>query len=279
MTKMNKKFRITFSVIFLCALVLLLTSFLSDKKRMRQSIESGGVVLSFDDDFVEDWYDINRELQEYGWRATFFVSKFHTFEESEINKLKDLQSQGHEIALHGRNHANALEFTSENSLNEYIDTEILPSLNAMEQEGFDISSFAYPYGAKIRPDIYEKVKGFLFADYNDRMDYLLLEHFDILRGTTYGKEIPSQQKNYANGSQLVFGLGIDDSYNNDRKYLLSLLQHARKNDKIVIFYGHRILPETDSLRYVTNYKILEEICNYVNEHDMHFLTMRDLVID
>lgn len=276
---MNTKFRISFVVIFVCVLGLLFSLFLSSEEQTLQSVERGGVVLTFDDYYVDDWYAANQHLADYDWKATFFASEFHFYSQEEIGKLKTLQSQGHEIGLHGKNHINVLEFTSSNSMKEYIDNEVLPALNAMREEGFEINSFAYPFGAKTQPNYVEKFKKVVFADYIDKMDNLLLEHFDILRGTANFREIPSQQRNYANGSPLIFGLGIDNSYNNNTEYLLSLLQYANENDKIVIFYGHRILPKTDSLRYVTHYETLEKICRYVTKHDMHFLTMRDLVID
>lgn len=279
MTKMSNKFRFTFAGVFLLALILLFSSFFSPKEETLQSIEGGGVVLTFDDYYADDWYAANQELSKYDWKATFFVAEFHNYSEDEIEKLKSLQSQGHEIGFHGKNHTNALEFTSSNSIRDYLETEILPSLNTMEQEGFTISSFAYPFGAKIRPNFFEKIKRLMFADFTDGMDNLLLEHFDIIRGTTYSRESPPQQRSYANGSQLIFGLGIDESYNNDTDYLLQLMQYARENNKIVIFYGHKILPETDSLRYATNYETLEKICQYATEHEMHFLTIRELAVD
>ena len=132
----------------------------------------------------------------------------------------------------------------------------------MRDKGFVVSSFAYPYGIR-----------------NRKIDRALLNHFKILRGATYGKKDPSRHKNFANGSRIVFGLGIDKHYGNNIAYILKMLEYAKKNSKIVIFFGHHASNKSNSYKYTTTYSTLETICKYVVTNNMRFMTMKDLIID
>ncbi len=49
--------------------------------------------------------------------------------------MRSLQAKGHEIGLHGANHMNAVDFVSLHSIEQYIEAEILPSVQTMTAEG------------------------------------------------------------------------------------------------------------------------------------------------
>lgn len=218
-----------------------------------------GVVISFDDDFVDEWFEVNKILQPYGWKATFFVTKFTQLSTAKIQKLKDLKSDGHEIGGHGLNHLDAPTFILANGTREYFHKEILPMLNLMNDNDLLTTSFAYPYGSR-----------------NSTSDDLLLNEFQIIRGTTYGNSNPAFQNCYYNNSRLVFGLGIDKQYPHfSIPYFLSLLEYARKNNKIIIFYAHKPVPSFQN-NYETEYQTLIEICNYVKNNNMKFYKMSEL---
>lgn len=218
-----------------------------------------GVVISFDDDYVDEWAEVNNILQTYDWKATFFVTRFHQLSSTKIQKIKDLKKQGHEIGAHGLNHLNAPTFISANSTSEYIDQEITPMLNLMSNNDLFPTSFAYPYGSR-----------------NSTTDDLLLNDFQILRGTTYNNSNPSLQNCYFNNSRVVFGLGLDNNYSHySIPYFISLLDYARNNNKIVIFYAHKPVP-TFQNKYETEYKTLIEICNFIKKNDMKFYKMSEL---
>jgi len=224
------------------------------------TIKGGGIILSFDDHHVNDWYNADEVLNKYHWKATFSVSNFTSLDKKDVEKLKILQSKGHEIAAHGNNHLNALEFISSHTIYKYIDTEVLPSLTAMTDQGLKVSSFAYPFGARKK-----------------EVDKVLLKYFMMLRGTTYGKKAPSTHNNYANGSRVVFGLGIDQNYGNDINYILRMLRYAKDHNKIAVFYSHHI-QQGNPNGYITSYKTLETICQFAIENNMQFMTLKDLAI-
>jgi peptidoglycan/xylan/chitin deacetylase (PgdA/CDA1 family) len=218
-----------------------------------------GVVISFDDDYVDEWFEVNTILQSYDWKATFFVTNLNHLSMSKIQKLKDLQSDGHEIGAHGLNHINAPTFISAHGTSEYLNQEIAPLLNLLNSNGLSVTSFAYPYGSR-----------------NPTTDNLLLNEFQIIRGTTYGNLDPASQNCYYNNSRLVYGLGIDNNYPHfSISYFLSLLEYAKNNNKIVIFYSHKPVLNIKN-DYETEYRTLIEICNYVKTNNMKFYKMSEL---
>ena len=227
-----------------------------------ESTPGGGVILTFDDYYTQDWYNVDHVLSQYNWKATFFVSNLDLLNKEDIERLKTLQSEGHEIGSHSYSHLNAKKFVSSHTPAEYIDTDILPSINALKNDGFVVSSFAYPFG-----------------DRTEELDKALLKYFKMIRGTTYGKKPPSEQNNFANGSRVVYGLGIDKSYGNDIDYILELLQYAKEHNKIAVFYGHHVTQEDDPPEYTSNYKTLEAICKFIVKNNMRFMTMKELALD
>ena len=63
--------------------ILVCTFFLfscEDKKTMAKNKPpyQAGVVLSFDDSYVNEWFEADKKLGHYAWKATFCVSKIST---------------------------------------------------------------------------------------------------------------------------------------------------------------------------------------------------------
>ena len=222
----------------------------------------GAIVLTFDDRNISDWYKSDSILSKYNWKATFCVTDYGKVNEEQKQNLLELQSIGHEIAHHGYKHFNALEYLKTNTMEEYIQNEITPSLDLMKNDGLNITSFVYPGGVR-----------------SDALDLVLFDYFPILRGTTYGKKPLNQQECFleiGGDKLLVYGLGIDNHYEHfDIDYYYKLIEYAANNGVAVIFYGHRIADD-DSTSYVTSYQTLEKICSYAQDKNMDFLTLREL---
>jgi len=223
---------------------------------------NGAIVLTFDDSHIDAWYKADSIFSIYNWKATFCVSAYGTLTENQKLKLLSLQNNGHEIALHGTHHYNASEYLSNHSMDEYIKNEIMPSLIEMQNDGLNITSFAYPGGVR-----------------SVELDLALFDYFPVLRGTTYDK-ISSKSKSHflkrGEKELLVCGLGIDNHYSHfEIDYIINLIEYAHKENIALILYGHRIADD-DTLEYVTSYNALEEICNYVQRSGMKFLSLREL---
>jgi hypothetical protein len=108
----------------------------------------GSIALSFDDDFVDHWTAMRPLLARYGAHVTFFVTRYAQLTDDQRRQLRALADDGHDIELHSVSHQNAVEYAAAHGVQAYVDDEILPELDAMEADGYDITSFAYPFGAR-----------------------------------------------------------------------------------------------------------------------------------
>jgi len=258
--KLNRNFKV---VIYLIFLSLALTN--CDNMCNYCSPEEkgpGAIVLTFDDKYINEWFTADSIFSIYEWKATFCVTKYGMLTDSEKQKLMTLQNNEHEIASHGGEHFRATEYLSNHTLEEYTNEEILPSLDSMEYDGFDISSFVYPFGSR-----------------SVETDLTLFNYFSVLRGTTWKHSAKSSEKCFVNkgtNEMIAYGLGIDSHYEYfSTDYILSLLKYANEEDLAVIFYGHNI-DSDDTPNYVTSYNTLHEICNFAQQNDMEFLTLKEL---
>lgn len=248
-----------FKIIFLCTFFLFSCENKkpSQKNNLRET--NPGVVISFDDATINEWYQADKILRKYSWKATFCVSKINTLSHSEIKELKQLQKEGHEIAGHGFHHFDAPKFVAKNGIEAYIKQEINPMLALMHFHNFKVTSFAYPFGFR-----------------NINIDKALLKKFKIIRGTTYGAEDPFFQNCYYNNSSVVYGIGIDTDHPNfSIPYLVRLLDYAKRKHKILILFGHKPV-QNITADYQTKIATLKLICNYVNQHNMTFYTLSEL---
>lgn len=247
---------------YILKIVLLCTFFLFSCEKPEAVIKPQiipGVVLSFDDAYVNEWFATNKELKQYAWKGTFFVSKINTLKQYQIQKLLELQKQGHEIAGHGLNHYNAADFIRINTVYEYMHQEINPMLDLMNFYGLKVSSFAYPYGGRTK-----------------KLDAALLKKLNIIRGRAFCEEVAFKQGCYFNHSKLVFSFSIDDTHNHfNIPHLLELLDYAKNNHKILILNSHKTVKKVTG-DYQTKEETLKLICQYVKRNNMQFYTLSDL---
>ena len=242
-------------------LVLLCTFFFlySCKEKPETKPYRAGVILSFDDAYVKEWFDTDKVLKKYSWKATFCVCKINTLRHSEIKKLLELQKEGHEIAGHGLHHYHAEKFVKKYGIKDYFKQEINPMLKLMNFYGLTVTSFVYPYGGR-----------------NKELDAALLEKFQIVRGRAFCEEAPLLQGCYFNNSRMVYSFSIDDTHNHfNIPHLLKLLDYAKKNDKILILNSHKTVGNVTT-DYETKNATLELICKYIKRNNMKFYTLSDL---
>ena len=245
-------------VLLLCSFFIL---FSCESKKNKSEIKSykAGVVLTFDDAYINEWFEADKILKPYSWKATFCVCKIGTLNDSEIKELLVLQKKGHEIAGHGFHHYNAVEFIKKNGIEEYMTQEINPMLEMMKQDSFKITSFAYPDGER-----------------TPKLDVALLDKFNMVRGRAFGGEVPAKQDCFFNNSRIVYGFDIDNSHVHfSVPYLIKLLDYAKKNNKILILCSHKVV-ENVTANYQTKIETLELICKYMKRNNMKFYTLSDL---
>ncbi|WP_289662108.1 polysaccharide deacetylase family protein [Flavobacterium panacagri] len=250
-------------IFFMRAMLFLmfLTFFSCETKKEKPEPKpyKAGVILSFDDAYVDEWAEADNALKKYNWRATFNVCRIDSIGAPEIKKLLEMQKYGHEIAGHGYHHYNAVKFVQQNGIDAYMQQEINPMIVSMKKKGFNVTSFAYPYGER-----------------SDELDKALSPDFKIIRGRAFGGELPEKQDSYFNNSKIVFAFDIDNSHIHfSIPYLLELLDYAKKHNKILILCSHKPVKEVTE-NYQTKIETLEFVCRYMKLNDLKFYTLSDL---
>lgn len=127
-----------------------------------------GLVLGFDDYFVDDWYALRDVFAAHHARVTFFVSDYGDLTPAQKDELHALAADGHAIEAHGMGHRDAPDYVDQHGVASYLAVEIDPELAAMRADGFAPTTFAYPYGDRTR-----------------ELDEALLTRFRLLRSLTY----------------------------------------------------------------------------------------------
>tara|TARA_Y100000310_G_C20455018_1_gene702616 strand:- start:79 stop:867 length:789 start_codon:yes stop_codon:yes gene_type:complete len=225
----------------------------------------GGVAFTFDDDYVDDWFSLREFFLEYQVKATFFVSNFDKLEDREIVLLDTLQSDGHEIGCHGYRHIGIeRDYDSDPSrISEYLQNEILPAIEVMNENGFHPVSFAYPFGHR-----------------NSYYDRALLKYFSHVRSTVYPDN--SRSAKYTNeafyscprDSGLVYALGIDSVFEIKRKHLKAALRRAMEDGKILILYAHRVGHQTN--KYSVSIDDIKALIEIASELQLRFYTLSQM---
>ena len=244
------------SYLLLIVVVLVSLIFLSCKHQR----EKAGVAFTFDDNSVNEWYSQRSLFQKYNIHATFFISKPHFLDSMQIAQLKTLAADGHEIACHGYQHKNALNYQPE----DYINQEVKPALQKMRDLGFDPTAFAYPFGTS-----------------TSELDSIMLNYFKIIRKATYNisdTTIDQYSEIYANSNnyRIVNAMGIDYNYNISPENFETGIKRALKNGETLLVYAHII--DSSNEEYTTHPEYLEKLFLICQKHRIKSVTMRGIEI-
>ena len=242
---------------FLCTLCILsvLCGLNCNKKN-----HSSYVILSFDDNSVDEWFE-NRELfLSYNIKATFFISHPQLLTDDQIDKLKILMADGHEIGCHGFNHKRV---TDEN-MYQYIENEIIPALHFFSENGFTVSSFAYPFGNSV-----------------PYLDSLLTNYFTFIRKATYNYNdtlISSYPEIYAHPGQycITNAMGIDSNYFISMENLEAAIIKAKETNTYLVLYAHEINESNED--YSITPKYLEELFVLMKKNNVQSMLCNELIL-
>ena len=253
-TKIKKNKRFTVAALYIGLMGLCLSVVSCDN----MGKEKVGVAFTFDDISIDEWYAHRSLFQKYNIRATFFISNFQLLDSSKIEKLKVLASDGHEIACHGFQHENALDYQTE----DYINQEVKPALQKLRDIGFEATAFAYPFGTS-----------------TSDLDSILLNDFKVIRKATYNIQnttIDKYPEIYANSSnyRIVNAMGIDYNYGISLENFETGIKRARKNNEILILYAHVI--NTSKKNYTVSPQYLEKLFSICQKHHVKSVTMSEM---
>jgi len=229
-------------------------------------ISAPGIVLTFDDSYVEGWYSMDKYFRQNGVVATWFCHRWgknkHSvltwdgtsipaLNQDEIAKLEKLKLHGDEIALHTINHVdtrdkkyNTVNYpTLEAKAQGYIDDQINPGIQRMRENDFDPKSFSYPF-----------LSG--QATHN-KMIRKVLPHIREFFGRVM--EIDSG------------GSGVKSAKIADVK---AYMDRLKKDKEIGVFVGHWI-EEIKTHNFSMTKNDLKEIIQYAKKIGLKFYTLKE----
>ena len=75
-------------------------------------------------------------------------------------------------------------------------------------------------------------------------------------------------------NKLVYGVGIDDIYNNSIEEIKEGIYKAKKNKKMIIFYAHSI---SSNKKYQMDFNTFKIINNYIKKLEIKTLTISEII--
>jgi peptidoglycan/xylan/chitin deacetylase (PgdA/CDA1 family) len=195
-----------------------------------------GVVLTFDDAFVEQWLAAMPVFEKYGAHATFFVASPQKLSPRQVAGLQKLASAGHAIGCHSWLHRRAADVLKEHTVEEYVALEATPALARLRELGSSPTCYGYPSSSR-----------------TNETDAALLKEFRHLRtggmpahGTTLAEsdEFFTKVEDMA-GRGCLLGKGIDragEDGHPDRTFaaIFAAMERAAKQGEILVLYAHNI---------------------------------------
>jgi peptidoglycan/xylan/chitin deacetylase (PgdA/CDA1 family) len=127
-----------------------------------------GVALSFDDAFIEAWLTGSDLYARYDARLTFFIAYYDQLGVDQRAALHELANRGHAIEAHSVKHMRGPLYVEQHGLAAYVADEVVPSIDVLRAEGFDVTTFAYPYGAR-----------------TGELDRAILRHVPLVRSVSF----------------------------------------------------------------------------------------------
>ncbi|MEZ4364326.1 MAG: polysaccharide deacetylase family protein [Kofleriaceae bacterium] len=132
-----------------------------------------GIALSFDDASIDAWFEGRELYARYGARLTFFITRYPEWSAAGRAQLRALADDGHGVEPHGRGHYDAALYVEEHGVAALMREEVQPSIDALRADGYEPTTYAYPYGKRTR-----------------ETDRAILARLPQLRSLTYAVQAP-----------------------------------------------------------------------------------------
>jgi hypothetical protein len=121
--------------------------FLTVEDMLRGSPRAG-VAIMYDDWHTKEWVETMPLLDEYGAHVTLYVGRYPTMSTTAHLQLADLAAAGHDVEAHSVKHLRGPTFVEEYGLRAYLDDEVKPSVELLRADGYEVLSYAYPFGVR-----------------------------------------------------------------------------------------------------------------------------------
>ena len=204
------------------------------------------LLMTFDDDTIDHWFDQRHVFSDGGARVTFFVSHVDRLTEAQTEKLQLLQQDGHTVACHGLRHLDARRYVAEHGLPAYLREEIEPSIAGLAERGLGARDFAHPFGR-----------------HDPRIDEALRSRFSWLRATSprytdrRAMDVLTDPSERAT-SRVLPARGVDEGRRGvmnegDGATLLAVLDEAARTGRSVCLFAHDVIEREQGLAEGRNF--------------------------
>lgn len=205
-----------------------------------------GIVLAFDDYAGDNWEDYFDLFDQYNVKVTFFINATEP-----TDFCFRAMERGHEIAYHTAGHVRLTEISED----EVYQQAIAP-IEVFREKGIELTSFAYPYGS-----------------YNEELNELLLQHYNILRGAYYYQLAGKHQmrKGFVESLSIDNGnYSSEEAYKEQIEYVLEQL--GENKGAVVGLYSHAI----SGGAWCVTPERLEYLFQRAKEEGIQFYTYKEL---
>jgi peptidoglycan/xylan/chitin deacetylase (PgdA/CDA1 family) len=245
------------------------------------------VILSFDDNRKGDFTYAKPILDEYGFKATFFVICGKTSDIGAMNwqDIAAMQQDGMDIESHTMTHAHL------NTLSQsQLDFEIGGSKQCLASHGYNSTIFAYPYNeGSNNPTVVNTVAKYydLARSGTEPLMFLDCTGFKKNPQTDCRTNSPDGKLNYATkytARSLSFDvIEIRDSFNNAVifsdfvKIVNSQIKYNQggRINAVPLITFHNVDPSTN-IPYRTNSALFDQLMKYLHDNGFRVLTFKQL---
>lgn len=211
----------------------------------------GVLALTFDDRSIGHWRAMLPIFDRYGAHATFFING--KLGPGEIGFMREMQSRGHSVGLHGQTHARVRPLVEGKGRDAFWAQEIQPQLAAVKAAGLDVRNFAYPC-----------------SDRSDETDEILGAHFVHLRSGHIFNRNPAETplagldaaflpRQGIGARLLLYGMGVGSSFSGIADDLEKGLERLAEKDEVLVLYTHDVKPTADGDAHNTSLDVLERV--------------------
>jgi hypothetical protein len=115
---------------------------------MLRGAPHAGVALEYDDWHTQEWVASMDLLAQYGAHVTLYVGRYPGLPETAYLQLAELAAAGHDVEAHSVEHQRGPTFVEQRGLRAYLEEEVLPSIDLLRADGYEVLSYAYPFGVR-----------------------------------------------------------------------------------------------------------------------------------
>lgn len=233
------------------------------KKDAQDQLLGPGLVLSIDCP-IDTWYPLKDFLKENNIKVTFYYPGYSGRTVDEKRWIAELIADGHEIAHHGKTHANVVEYLKEHGADQYVQLELIPDRDSMIATGVTQRDFAYPFGMC-----------------SAETDKLLLNYFNSLRKIIFPymnrklEDMDQIYYRYGNNS-LFYGCNIDQKTNFDLNDIYDALEKAKDSKQTISLYCHLLSYSPTDYIYSIPVERVKSILLKAKSLDLRFYTVAEI---